>query len=116
MTTKAQAIVKGWLNEDGTIAARGNLPLVEPVKKPENTERADVKDWRKKVNVSVSRDERKNPAQPDAPAIEPPKGIPEDTLRRLRYAAFETIHEDGSRTFKHDPRIESDTHIPLNGK
>lgn len=44
---------------------------------------------------------RRMDADPDAMA----ERIPEDTLRRLKYPLLETINEDGTRSFKHDPLI-----------
>jgi hypothetical protein len=104
------ALRKGWIEEsdDGSIriAARGNVPLVEPVKKREGKPESDASNWKTHVRVSISRDERVQDEPEPAPKVEPPKGIPAETLRLLRYAVFETIHKDGTRRFKHDPRIE----------
>ena len=38
------------------------------------------------------------------------RSIPPDTLRRTHYPVRETVNEDGTRTFKHDPQIAEVSH------
>lgn len=53
------------------------------------------------------------PAPEAAPAHadDAPKAIPADTIRRLKYPVIETIHADGSRSYKHDRGIVDDARI-----
>lgn len=39
--------------------------------------------------------------------------IPEDTLRRTKYGVIEIENEDGTRSFKHDPGVETDRRMAV---
>lgn len=60
---------------------------------------------RRRMSAQVQRLARRLGADPDELA----QKIPPDTLRRTKYPVIETVHEDGSRSFKHDRGIESAT-------
>jgi hypothetical protein len=107
MVSLAEAMRRGWLTDDGAID--GSWPVNG---RPGEKERepANAQDWRSLVCVSQSRDERQIERE-ETPHVEDKRGIPADTLRRLRYPVIETIHADGSRTFKHDPQIRDDVLI-----
>lgn len=57
---------------------------------------------RREMSGQVQRLARRLGADPDEIA----RRIPADTLRRTKYPVIETVNEDGTRAFKHDPMIE----------
>lgn len=57
---------------------------------------------RRAMSAQVQRLARRLGTSPDEIAAK----IPPDTLRRTQYPVIETVNEDGTRSFKHDPGIE----------
>ena len=74
-----------------------NLALTAPEKPRETAKRGPERE----MNGQVLRLARRMGIDPDDLASR----LPLDTLRRLKWPALETVNENGTRTFKHDPGI-----------